>query len=226
MSNKLRRGTTLVEMLVTMSLMVIAIGTTVTLYAFVVIRTGDSITQYNSYQQSHDLMTAIGDVASNAISCTNVTIGSVNALKCTMPNSGIDRDLDGIFEQYNPSGVYKTLKESYTPGKRIWFLPSPSPYNHGRVGKFWYRAIRSDDVNIVAGDLDTKWSYINGTTPRIYIPGTVTFTQLAATNSTRAKILFDTTLNPNSDVKGFSGNLGNKIPAINLTRRFFWRSSN
>ena len=225
MRHRTNLGATLIELLATMSLMVVALATTVTLYAFVVIRSGDAVTKYNSYQQSNDLMTAISDVSSNAISCTNVTMGSVTALKCTVPNAGIDRDNNGIFEQYNPSGVYKTLKESYSPGTRIWFIPSTNPFSLGTPGKFWYRAYRSDDLNIVADNVDAKWSYMNGTTPKIYIPGTVTFTQLPSTYSTRVKILFDTTINPNSGVNGFSGNLGAKIPAINLNRRFFWRNA-
>jgi hypothetical protein len=220
-----KRGATLVEMIFTMSLAAMVVATTTTLYAFVAIRAGDSVTKYNSYQQSKDLMTAMSDVTSNAISCTNVTIGSVTALKCTMPNAGIDRDGNGIFDQYNPSGVYKTLKESYTAGKRIWFVQSTSPVAIGTTGKFWYRACRSDDTTIVAADVDAKWSYVTGTTPRIYIPGTVTFTQTPAMYSTTVAIALDTSINPNAAVKGFSGNLGNKIPAVSFSRRFFWRSA-
>ena len=169
-------------------------------------------------------MSAVSDVTSNAISCTNVTIGSATALKCTMPNFGIDRDNDGIFESYNPAGIYKTLKEYYTPGKRIWFISSTSPFSLGASGKFWYRAYRSDDVNIVADNVDAKWSYSTGTTPRIYIPGTVTFTNTTSTLSTLVQINLNSTINPNIAVKGYSGNLGNPIPAIALSRRFFWRA--
>ncbi len=219
------RGATLIEMIFTMSLMVAVIGSTITLYAFVAIRAGDSVTKYNTYQQTKDLMLAISDVTSNAITCTNVTIGTATALKCTMPNAGTDRDGDGIFEEYKPSGVSKLLKEEYTAGKRIWFIPSTRPFSLGTTGKYWYRAIRTDDLDIVLGAIDTNWSYLTGTTPRIYIPGTVTFTHNTANLSTNVQIAIDTSTNPNSAVKGFSGNLGNKIPAITLSRRFFWRSA-
>ena len=223
---RVNRGSTMIEMIMTMSLMVVVIGTTVTLYAFVVARAGDSVTKYNTYQQSKDLVTAFSDVASNAISCTNVTIGSVTALKCTVPNAGTDRDGDGIYESYNPAGVYKTLKEYYTPGKRIWFIPSTSPFSLGTAGKFWYRGYRSDDSNLQADNIDSKWSYVTGTTPRIYIPGTVTFTQDAPNMTTTILLTVDPTINPNQSVKGFSGNLSNKTPAITISRRFFWRYGN
>ncbi len=219
-----KRGASLIELMFTLSLTVMVMATTVTLFAFVAIRTGDSVTKYNTYQQTKDLMSAISDVASNAISCTNVTIGSVTALKCAMPNAGSDRDNDGIYESYNPAGIYKTLKEYYNPGKRIWFIPSTSPFSLGTSGKFWYRAYRSDDSNIVADNVDAKWSYATGTTPRIYIPGTVTFAHTTSTLSTLVQINLDPTINPNGAVKGFSGNLGNPIPAISLSRRFFWRA--
>lgn len=223
---RVKRGSTMIEMIMTMSLMVVVIGTTVTLYAFVAARAGDSVTKYNTYQQTKDLMTAFSDVASNAISCTNVTIGSVTAIKCTMPNAGIDRDGDGIYESYSPAGVYKTLKEYYTPGKRIWFIRSTSPFSLGTAGNFWYRAYRSDDSNIVAGNVDAKWSYLTGTTPRIYIPGTVVFTQSVSTLTTNITITLDPSINPNQSVKGYSGNLSNKIPSIILARRLFWRYGN
>lgn len=215
----------MIEMIFTMSLMVAVIGSTVTLYAFVAIRTGDSVTKYNTYQQTKDLMSAFSDVACNAISCTNVTLGSVTALRCTMPADGTDRDGDGILDLYKPSGVYKTLKEYYSPGKRIWFFPSSRPFSVGATGKYWYRATRNDDANIGAGDVDTKWSYVNGTTPRIYIPGTVTFAHNDVNLSTSIQIVIDSSTNPNLSVKGFSGNLGNKLPAITLSRRFFWESA-
>jgi hypothetical protein len=220
-----QRAATLIEAIFSMSLVVMVIATTVTLYAFVAIRAGDSVTKYNTLQQTKDLMSAFSDVASNAISCTNVTIGSATALKCTMPNAGIDRDGNGIFDQYNPSGVYKTLREQYTPGKRIWFIPSSSPFSLGTSGKFWYRATRTDDVNITAADIDSRWSYVTGTTPKIFIPGTVIAVQNPAAFSTTISIAITPTLNPNTSVKGFSGNLGNKLPAFSLSRRFYWRSA-
>jgi hypothetical protein len=220
------RGATLIEMVFTLSLTAMVITTTVTLYAFVAIRSGDSITKYNSFQQTKDLMGAISDVASNAISCTNVSIGSVTALKCTMPNTGTDRDRDGLLDTYDPAGVYKTLKEYYSPGKRIWFIPSTSPFALGSSGKFWYRAYRDDDSNIISDNVDAKWSYLTGTTPRCYIPGTVTFVQTPSLLTTNVQIALDPSTSPNSAVKGFSGNQGNKLPAITLNRRFFWRNGN
>ena len=221
---KLRRGVTLAELLVTMSIMVVAISTTVLLYSFVVIRSGDTVTQYNTFQQTNDLMKEISITASNAISCSNVTIGSVTALKCVMPTAGVDRDNNGINEIYYSSGVYKTLKEYYTPGKRIWFIPSTKPFSLGTSGKFWYKATRTDDSNMAADNVDAKWSYVNGTTPRIYIPGTVTISQNSTNLTTWVTITLDPTINPNSQVAGYSGNLGNKLASLTLTRRFYWRS--
>jgi hypothetical protein len=203
--------------------MVVAISTTVLLYSFVAIRSGDAVTQYNTFQQTKNLMKSFDEAASNAISCTNVTIGSVTALKCTMPNAGIDRDNSGIFDTYYPAGVYKTLRESYLPGKRIWFIPSTSPFSLGSAGKFWFRGTRTDDSNLAADNIDNRWSYVNGTTPRIYIPGTVSFSQVPASLATNITITLDPTIKTNAAVAGFSGNLRNPIPAVTLSRKFFWR---
>lgn len=219
------RGATLVEMLFTMSLMVMTIGVTVTLYAFVVIRAGDSVTQYNTYQQTNDLMKAMSETASNAIKCESVTIGSITALKCTMPNSGTDTDNDGIIDRYQPTGVYKTLQEYYSPGKRIWFFPSTKPLLVGSNGNFWYRAIRNDDTVITSTNVDSKWSYLTGSTPRIYIPGVVGFTHNSASLYSTLEIRVDPDTNPNRQVRGFSGDLALKLPAVTLSRRCYWRGA-
>lgn len=220
------RGATLVEMVFTLSLTAIVVMSTTLLYSFVAIRSGDSVTKYNVYQQSKDLMGAISESASNAISCSNVAIGSVIALKCVVPSTGTDRDRDGIIDRYEPAGVYKTLKEYYSPGKRIWYFPSTNPAAVGTAGKFWYRAVRNDDTTITSGDIDAKWSYLTGTTPRCYIPGGVTFAQSATTLSTTVQISIEPTTRTNSAVPGFSGNLGNSLPSITVNRRFFWRNAN
>ncbi len=217
------KGTTLVELLFTMTLVVSTIGATVTLYAFVAIRSGDAITQYNVYQQTNDLMKVMSDTASNAISCQSVTLGSVTALKCTMPDSGTDTDKDGIIDIYQPTGVYKTLQEYYSPGKRIWYFPSTKPVAVGSIGGFWYRAVRSDDTIITADDIDKKWSYTTGTTPRIYIPGTVTFAHDASNLYSTIQISINADTNPNGQVKDYSGNLGIKMPAVSLQKTCFWR---
>lgn len=218
-----RLGMTIVEMVFTLALATLAIGSTVTLYGYVAIRSGDAATQYNVYQQSTDLVQAMQDAASNAIQCQNVTVGSVTALKCTMPNSGTDSDNDGIIDKYQPTGVYKTLREYYSPGKRIWFFPSTKSPTVGTAGNFWFRAVRTDDSNPTTDTIDTKWSYVTGTTPRIYIPGTVTFVQNSSNFSTWITLAIDTTINPNSQVKGYSGDLALKMPAITLVRRCYWR---
>lgn len=219
------KGVTLVEMVFTMTLMVTTIAATVTLYAYVAQRTGDAATQYNVYQQTNDLVHAISDTASNAISCTNVTIGSVTAVKCTMPDTGTDTDNDGIIDKPQPTGVYKTLVEYYSPGKRIWYFPSTKSPTVGTTGGFWFRAIRSDDSNPTGDNIDTKWSYVTGTTPRIYIPGTVTVTHSTSALATWVTLVISPTTNPNAQVKGYSGNLGLPLPAITITRRSLWRAA-
>jgi hypothetical protein len=203
--------------------MVIALGAVLGLYFFVVTKTGDAVTQYNVYQQSNDLMKAIESTASNAISCQNVTLGSVTALKCTMPDSGTDTDNDGIIDKYRPTGVLKTLQEYYSPGKRVWYFPSTKPVSVGTAGSFWYRAVIASDATITSSNVDSRWSYVNGTTPRIYIPGTVTFSQNTSGLSTTVQISINPNAKPNADVTGYSENLGIKLPAVTLNRLFYWR---
>ncbi len=224
MPSKSNAGMTIVEMIFTLSLATIAIAGTVTLYGYVAIRSGDAATQYNVYQQTSDLMQAMQDTASNAIQCQNVTLTSVTALKCTMPAAGTDTDSDGIIDIYKPSGVYKTLTNYYASGKRIWYFPSTKTPSVGTAGNFWFRAVRLDDLNPTTDSIDTKWSMVTSSTPRIYIPGTVTFVQNSTTLSTWITLAIDTTINPNAQVKGYSGDLALKMPAITLARRCYWRA--
>ncbi|MBI1334821.1 MAG: hypothetical protein GC165_18295 [Armatimonadetes bacterium] len=219
-----KRGTTLVEMLFTMTLMVVTMGAAVTLYAFVAARTGDSITQYNVFQQTNGLMKSMAKTASNAIKCESITLGSVTALKCTMPDSGTDYDNDGIIDEYQPTGVYKTLRAYYSPGKRIWYFPSTNPIRVGNVGSFWYRGIVTDDTTVTSSNVDKAWTYPVGTKAGIYIPGSVTFTQDATNLATTITIKTDTTSTPNRSVSGYSGNNALPIPDITMTRTCFWKA--
>lgn len=217
------RGITLVETLFTMTLVAGTIGATTVLYAFVVIRAGDSVTQYNTYQQTNDLMRVISQTASNAISCKEMTLGSVTALKCTMPDSGTDTDNDGIIDLFQPTGVYKTLQEYYSPGKRIWYFPSTKPLSIGTSGNFWFRAVRNDDLNPTTDSIDTKWSYINGTMPRIYLPGSIVFVSNTTSLCTQIQITIDPTAKPNSQVAGFKGNQAINLPTGVLYKWCYWR---
>ena len=213
----------MVELLFTMALLVTTIGATVSLYVFVVTRAGDAATQYNVYQQTNDLMKAFTDVTSNAISCQTVSLssGGTAALKCTMPAGGTDLDNDGIIDIYQPSGVYKTLQEYYSPGNRIWYFSSTKPPIIGAYGNYWYRAVRTDDLNPTLDDIDTKWSYVTGTTPRIYIPGSISFSNDSTKLSTNIQIAVSSS--SQVPVSGYQGDKAIELPAITLRRRLFWR---
>jgi hypothetical protein len=207
----------MVEMIFTLSLASTVLASIATLTSYVLIRTGDSVTQFNTINDATVVMDAIATTASNAMVCTTVTVGSVSAIKCTMPEDGTDVDADGILDTYTPDKVYKTLQETYAPGKRIWYFPSTKPPVIGTAGTYWYRAIKSNDTTPVTSEIDAKWTQ----TPR-FVAGGVRFNHVAASKRTRITCETSAAIDVPS---GYVGTKSLPMPALTLIRIAKWQNT-
>lgn len=212
-----KRGTTLIETIFTLSLASTILAAVATLASYVLIRTGDSVTQFNTINDSQEVLDAIALTATEAISCTNVTVGSITAIKCTMPANGSDLDGDGILETYLPNKVYKTLQETHTNGKRIWYFASPWPVSVGASGRYWYRAIKSSDSTPSLADIDSNWAM----SPK-YVAGVLTATHDSAKQSTSLSITTDPSISAPS---GYVGTKSIPIPSLTLGRTVRWHNT-
>lgn len=184
---KSRRGFTIVELMLVSVVSAALVVVTTTLYAFIATRTSDAISQYNSLYQSEQLLSAIDNVASNAIECKLQTISASNTICCTLPADGDDFDGDGVLDSVQPSRIGKMMKGEYDEGKRVWFYSADATGRVGSSGNYWFRATRDDDSTISDADIDRKWSFVNSI-PRIFIAGTVTFSQSAFMSTVRVNL--------------------------------------
>lgn len=214
------RGATLIEVTLTLTLTALIIGVATTLYAFIASRTADSVNRFSTLQSCAFLTKEIGSAVSNSISVTTKSLGTVTALVCEVPADGVDRDQDGTMEIYNPSGTDKLRRETYTPGKRIWFYSANQTGTPGTTGFYWFKAVRSDAATPTLSDVDAKWSFWNATVPKVFIPGTVTFVPVSSLRLARVRIL------TSKDVAGADAGLtrSSRETELDLNQRFFWRS--
>lgn len=201
-------------MIFTLSLASTVLASIATLTSYVLIRTGDSVTQFNTINDATTVVDAIAQTAANSMVCVSVPVGSVTALKCTMPADGTDVDADGILDSFIPDQVYKTLQETYVPGKRIWYFRSTSPVAIGTAGNYWYRAIKSNDTTPIASDVDSKWTL----SPR-FVAGAIRFNHVVAAQLTRITCETSSTTQVPS---GYVGTKSIEIPALTFTRTVKW----
>lgn len=210
-------------MTLTMVLTAIIVAASTTLYSFVAIRTADAITRYTVLQNCARLAKAIEDASRYATKAETKTIDGKTFLVITVPNAGIDRDGDGELETFSPNQVNKVLRETFSPGRRIWFYRSNATGSIDGTGIFWFKAERTDDQDIKSSDIDRQWSFWSSGNPKTQIPGNVTFSIYPATLSHRVTI--QTT--SGGPLRKEDGGLArvSQNPTLFMTCDYYWRGS-
>jgi hypothetical protein len=219
-----RRGTTIIEMLLVVGLTAMVLGTLALLYAFTFGRVAHATASFAATDQARRSLDQIAKTASQAISCSVVTSGSVSALKCMMPASGTDTDGDGYLDEYVPSSVSRRGVAKYTPGKRIWFYLSNSDGAFGSSGTILWRAQRSDDCNPASSDADKNWAYYYGSTQQRFGLITSLTPAVDTTAKTTTVTAYATSLiRSDSEAGAEAGSRGTY--GVSYTRTVLWRSS-
>lgn len=179
-----RRGTTLVEMSLALSLTALVVGVLAALYGFTMVRLAHATASFGATDDAFLIGNDISLVVRDAYSCTTVTANGKTGLKCTMPSNGTDRDNDGSLDTYSFSSMSRRGQEKVALGKRVWFYLSDSTGAFGNTGTILWRAERSDDLNPTASNVLSRYTYVNGTS-RLRYPfiSTLSFT-VDATNYT------------------------------------------
>jgi hypothetical protein len=175
-----RRGMTLVEMSLALTLTALVIGVLTALYGFTMVRlehaTADFAASDDAFLSANDISTVVG----NAYSCTAVTSNGITGLKCTMPANGSDKDNDGHLDTWAVSSVSRRGLERVTLGKRVWFYLGNSTGAFGTTGTILWKAERSDDLNPTSSDAITKYAYVTSTRLRYPLISSLTFTVTAS----------------------------------------------
>lgn len=217
------RGVTIIEMTLTLVLTAIIVAAATTLYSFIAIRTADAVTRYTVLQNCTRLSKAIEEASRFATKAETKTIDGKTFLVITVPDSGVDRDGDGEFEIYAPSKVNKLLRETFSPGRRIWFYRSNGTGSIDGTGVFWFKAERTDDENITSSDIDRRWSFWSSGNPKTQIPGTVTFSIYPATFSHRVTIQTTSSGPLRKEDAGLAR--VSQVPTVFMSCDYYWRGS-
>jgi len=171
-----RRGMTLVEMALALTLTSLIIGVLAVLYGFTMVRLEHATANFAASDDAFLAANDISDVVSNSYSCTTVTSGSVTGLKCTMPSTGADKDNDGHYDSWTLSSVSRRGYEKVSAGKRVWFYLGDSTGAFGTSGTILWKAERSDDLNPTASDAITRFAYVTTTRKRYPLISSLSFT--------------------------------------------------
>lgn len=161
-----KRGATLVEIVLTMTLTAMLLGTITLLYGFTMARLAHATANYATVNDSSTVADKIKRTVQESAGCTSELNDGDEGLKCVMPLLGTDRDNDGKLDKYQLKSVTRRGMERLGRGKRVWYYLSDSTGNFGATGTQLYRAERSDDLNPTAADVDWSFFEVNETKQR------------------------------------------------------------
>jgi type II secretory pathway pseudopilin PulG len=217
-----RRGATIIEILVGLIMVVVLTFAATSLYGFSVNRVMADTSQTAVYAQASSLADELTDVISLSTNCVTVTSGTVTGLKCSYPDTGTDKDGDGVFDTVQPSSVSALGTETFNVGKYIWFYMSDSTGTWGTVGTYMWRAKPTTSANPIAGDLDANWAKYYGGAGRWNLIDSVSFS-VDATNHCTTFTINASSLNRAERSASAETSTSNNSK-LSITRTVFWRS--
>lgn len=123
-----RRGFSLLEVTVSLSLSGLVIGGAVALYTFSMRRAAQDAQVARIQTQTQQLSLLIGRDVRQAISCDVITLPSTigvmsdgTALRCAMPENFVTTDSDALGDTYMPTKVTARGEEVPVPGSWVWY---------------------------------------------------------------------------------------------------------
>lgn len=179
-----RRAFTLVEVMITTALISIVIGVLVTLYFYAFTRSTRGVTEVAAVLQVQALLDRMDNQIAQACDVQIVTSGPYTALKCTMPQSGTDRDGDGVLDSYTPNSVSRRQIAKYARDKRVWYYMAGATGAFATAGNIFWQAVRSDDSNPTSADAIQSFTYAPGNIYRWSLLDSVTYAIVASKSVT------------------------------------------
>jgi prepilin-type N-terminal cleavage/methylation domain-containing protein len=230
-----KKGFTLIEVLVAISIFSVIFGLCGMIYIHASWRVANAVAMNRMLYQVQYLDKYLENTIQNANTCTTVSYGSATLLKCTMPSTGTTTDDNEVYNAYTPTSA-SSNSVHWGQGKRRWFYPSDSTgsYNSGLLGilggptgnKLWM-AERSDDSNPNSGGSDgiTKFTFQNGNTSnyRWYLIDTWTISVNSSNHSVTYTIGASDLTRSDSTLGSSTDTAGSHTYAI--SRTVYWRNS-
>lgn len=163
-----KRGFTIIELLLAVSLTGIVMGVTVATYAFTVTRLAQSTARYSSADQVRKVLDEVENVVRDSVSVTVVSSAQNPGLKCTLAQDSKKYNTVAAAKELTeerlatPIAVTKRGFDRHGTGKRVWFYLAGPTGDFGTAGNFLWRAERNDDSNPTSADRDLNWSNYYG----------------------------------------------------------------
>jgi hypothetical protein len=210
------------EVLLSLVMLVVLTLAATSLYGFCVTRVMTDTTMNSVQTQASNLADEISRVIGNSKACTLAVSGSVTGLKCTMPDSGLDKNGDGVLDQINPTSVDPSGTETFGTGKYVWFYMSDTTGAWGTVGTFVWRAKPLTSANPVPGDLDTAWAKYYGSAGRWNFIDSISYSNDATNHCTTFTINASSLNRAERTAAGETSTSNNS--KLTITRTVFWRN--
>lgn len=177
-----RRGFSLIELMLVITLTALTIGVTVSLYGYSVNRLSQATARYASVDQVRKLQDEIASVIRDSVAATVVNTANGPALRCTLAfeskkgTTSTGGATNKVADTAEPIAVTRRGYEKHGSGKRIWFYLADGNGTFGSIGTHAWRAERTDDSTPTPGDLVTSWRNHPGTSnPRFDLITSVGF---------------------------------------------------
>jgi hypothetical protein len=222
-----RRGFTMVEMTLTAALTSIIIGVLASLYGFAVTRGAQTTSSFQVANQLSNILKSIEHTVWNAGDCVSISLSNGRtALKCLMPEEGVDRDADGWEEYFLATSVGAAGMEKFGEGKRVWYYLADATGNINNSGLFLWRAVRDDDNMPTTANIDQRWSnYYGGRFQHNLLEQfTVNVPGYGSTNWGSASITIRASSYSSDEKRATTGVTSSALQRVTLSRTIYWRN--
>ena len=184
-----RRGFTLIEMMIAVSMTALLVGTVTAVYAYTIERMGYSVADYSTQREAEYGLDVIEATIGRAQTCALVSVSGNTCLKCTMPATCTDKNGDGILDSCSPNAINRRSQERWGNGYRVWFYFADSNTVPSGTGPVFFMAKRVDDSTPTASDVVKAYTWYPGNTQlRLDLIQTMTAAAGGTTNQYTATV--------------------------------------
>lgn len=215
-----RRAFTMVELMITIVLTGIVVGTIAGMYGFIAVRLTDSFSQSSVCDQVKSVADTIETSIRNADSCTTADGGAT--LICSMPVNGVDTDGDGYNDAYYPDKTDANGVGQYTVGSYVWFFRAGTTglYHTSLGSSLIWRADSTSKTSPKMSENDKSFMVYPGGNLRHPLVTTVAFT----VNASSKTVTYTVTGSSRIGSESTETSDANSSRILAVTRTVQWRN--
>jgi len=214
-----KRGSTMVELLVTISITGFVVGAVATLFGFSSVRLSDTYGSAMVQDQVTDVADSIEATIRNAITCEVANSGAT--LKCVMPLNGIDTDEDGVNDTYYPDKIDSKGTGQYSEGNIVWFYANGPVMTYTASKSNVWRSEKAGSTSPNTAVQDNSFSYYYGGNRNYPLVNYVTYSVDAASKTVTFSVYASTSIGKEASAGATKDSSTRTTP---VTRTVQWRN--